>query len=110
MPSKYDEGLDDMERMRLALDHETGAQRMKRKFREEPFVPAGVALTCFALVAATLGIKQGRRQYANNMMRLRVAAQGFTVGAMVIGSIIYSRQQQEEKFAREREARKARNL
>jgi hypothetical protein len=43
MPSKYDEGLDDMERMRLALDHETGAQRMKRKFREEPFVPAGQA-------------------------------------------------------------------
>lgn len=32
---------------------------------------AGVALTCFALVAATVGIKQGRREYANNMMRLR---------------------------------------
>jgi hypothetical protein len=32
---------------------------------------SGVALTCFALVAATVGIKQGRRQYANNMMRLR---------------------------------------
>jgi hypothetical protein len=27
--------------MRMALDEETGMQRMKRKFREEPFVPAG---------------------------------------------------------------------
>ncbi|KAG2187392.1 hypothetical protein INT44_005080 [Umbelopsis vinacea] len=82
MPDKYyEERLEDMEKMRFALDEETGAQRMKRKFREEPFVPAGqpdtyamrpsVALTCFALVAATVGIKQGRREYANNMMRLR---------------------------------------
>jgi hypothetical protein len=42
MPDKYyDESLEDMERMRFALDQETGSQRMKRKFREEPFVPAG---------------------------------------------------------------------
>jgi hypothetical protein len=42
MPDKYyEERLEDMERMRFALDQETGAQRMKRKFREEPFVPAG---------------------------------------------------------------------
>lgn len=31
----------------------------------------GVALTCFALVAATVGIKTGNRAYANNMFRLR---------------------------------------
>ncbi|CAO3658882.1 unnamed protein product [Umbelopsis vinacea] len=72
MSDKYEEErLYEMERMRMVLDEETGMQRMKRKFREEPFVPAGVALTCFALVAATVGIKQGRREYANNMMRLR---------------------------------------
>ncbi|KAG2183171.1 hypothetical protein INT43_006166, partial [Umbelopsis isabellina] len=72
MADKYDEEhIREIQRMRMTLDEETGMQRMKRKFREEPFVPAGVALTCFALVAATVGIKQGRRQYANNMMRLR---------------------------------------
>jgi hypothetical protein len=31
----------------------------------------GVALTCFALVAATVGVKTGNRAYANNMFRLR---------------------------------------
>lgn len=31
----------------------------------------GVALTCFALIAATVGVKTGNRAYANNMFRLR---------------------------------------
>lgn len=31
----------------------------------------GVALTTFALVAATVGVKTGNRAYANNMFRLR---------------------------------------
>lgn len=35
------------------------------------FSTVGVALTCFALVAATVGIKTGNRAYANNMFRLR---------------------------------------
>ncbi|CAO3691403.1 unnamed protein product [Rhizopus stolonifer] len=82
----------DLERMRIAMNGETPADKLKRKFREEPFVPAGVALTCFALVAATVGIKMGNRAYANNMFRLRVAAQGFTVLAMVGGSIYYDQQ------------------
>jgi hypothetical protein len=42
MSDKYEEErLYEMERMRMVLDEETGMQRMKRKFREEPFVPAG---------------------------------------------------------------------
>lgn len=32
---------------------------------------SGVALTCFALGAATYGVKKGRRAYANNMFRVR---------------------------------------
>lgn len=31
----------------------------------------GVALTTFALVAATVGVKTGNPAYANNMFRLR---------------------------------------
>lgn len=30
-----------------------------------------MALTCFALIAATVGLKTGNRAYANNMFRLR---------------------------------------
>ncbi|KAH8550945.1 hypoxia induced protein conserved region-domain-containing protein [Umbelopsis sp. PMI_123] len=69
---------------------ETRLQKLKRKCREEPFVPAGVALTCFALGAATYGVKKGRRSYANNMLRVRVAAQGFTIAAMIVGSFVYT--------------------
>ncbi|CAO3665043.1 unnamed protein product [Umbelopsis ramanniana] len=69
---------------------ETRIEKLKRKCREEPFVPAGVALTCFALGAATYGMKKGKRSYANNMLRVRVAAQGFTIAAMIVGSFVYS--------------------
>ncbi|CAO3642475.1 unnamed protein product [Mucor fragilis] len=62
---------EEMEQIRYKLNGESPMERIKRKSREEPFVPAGVALTCFALVAATVGIKTGNRAYANNMFRLR---------------------------------------
>ncbi|KAI8339248.1 hypoxia induced protein conserved region-domain-containing protein [Chlamydoabsidia padenii] len=81
---------EELERMRFALQGESPWERMKRKSKDEPFVPAGVALTCFALVAATVGIKTGNKVYANHMFRLRVAAQGFTVLAMVGGSLLYT--------------------
>ncbi|KAK4521789.1 uncharacterized protein ATC70_004325 [Mucor velutinosus] len=84
---------EEMEQIRYKLNGESPMERIKRKSKEEPFVPAGVALTCFALVAATVGIKTGNRAYANNMFRLRVAAQGFTVIAMVGGSLYYQHQQ-----------------
>ncbi|ORZ17987.1 hypoxia induced protein conserved region-domain-containing protein [Absidia repens] len=81
---------EDLQRMKFALNGESPWDRMKRKSKDEPFVPAGVALTCFALVAATVGIKTGNKVYANHMFRLRVAAQGFTVLAMVGGSLLYT--------------------
>ncbi|KAI8645682.1 hypoxia induced protein conserved region-domain-containing protein [Parasitella parasitica] len=84
---------EEMEQIRYKLNGESPIDKIKRKSREEPFVPAGVALTCFALVAATVGIKTGNRAYANNMFRLRVAAQGFTVLAMVGGSLYYQHAQ-----------------
>ncbi|KAI9481642.1 MAG: hypoxia induced protein conserved region-domain-containing protein [Benjaminiella poitrasii] len=80
---------EDIDKMRVAMEGETALDRIKRKAKEEPLVPAGVALTTFALVAAAVGVKTGNRAYTNNMFRLRVAAQGFTVLAMVGGSIYY---------------------
>ncbi|KAI8366912.1 hypoxia induced protein conserved region-domain-containing protein [Blakeslea trispora] len=88
---------EDIERMRIAMEGESALDKIKRKSREEPLVPAGVALTCFALVAATVGVKTGNRAYANNMFRLRVAAQGFTVLAMVGGSLYYQYKEKEGK-------------
>lgn len=35
---------DEMERMRMTLNGETGLDKIKRKAREEPFVPAGILL------------------------------------------------------------------
>lgn len=35
---------EDLERMRIAMNGETPADKMKRKFKEEPFVPAGKRL------------------------------------------------------------------
>ncbi|ORX56967.1 hypothetical protein DM01DRAFT_1366630, partial [Hesseltinella vesiculosa] len=90
---------EEMEKMTIAMNGESAWQRMKRKSREEPLVPAGVALTCFALVAATVGVKTGNKAYANNMFRLRVAAQGFTILAMVGGSLYYSHKEQKAKEA-----------
>ncbi|RCH84047.1 Respiratory supercomplex factor 1, mitochondrial [Rhizopus azygosporus] len=87
---------EELERMRIAMNGETALDKIKRKCREEPFVPAGVALTCFALIAATVGVKMGNKAYANNMFRLRVAAQGFTVLAMVGGSLYYEQQKKGE--------------
>ncbi|OZJ06423.1 hypothetical protein BZG36_00464 [Bifiguratus adelaidae] len=78
-------------------DAETPWDRIVRKSKEEPFVPAGIALTCFALVAATVGFRQGNRAYANSMLRLRVAAQGFTVLAAVAGSIYMTRKKEAER-------------
>ncbi|KAI8890443.1 hypothetical protein K501DRAFT_281764 [Backusella circina FSU 941] len=88
---------EELDKMRITMEGETALDRIKRKTKEEPLVPAGVALTCFALVAATVGVKTGNRAYANNMFRLRVAAQSFTVLAMVGGSLYYSYKDKEKK-------------
>ncbi|KAJ2964865.1 hypothetical protein NQZ79_g288 [Umbelopsis isabellina] len=50
MSDKYnEEHIREIQRMRMTLDEETGMQRMKRKFREEPFVPAARADGSFVI-------------------------------------------------------------
>ncbi|ORY93372.1 hypoxia induced protein conserved region-domain-containing protein [Syncephalastrum racemosum] len=94
---------EELERMRITMQGESAWDKMKRKSKEEPLVPAGVALTCFALTAATIGVKTGNKRYANNMFRLRVAAQGFTVLAMVGGSLWYTYKEQQQKKQQQQE-------
>ncbi|KAI8375953.1 uncharacterized protein BYT42DRAFT_483822, partial [Radiomyces spectabilis] len=104
---------EELDFMRRTMEGESAWDRMKRKSKEEPLVPAGkhfqapmltanvgnvgVGLTCFALLAATVGVRTGNRAYANNMFRLRVAAQGFTILAMVGGSLYYTYKEKQQK-------------
>lgn len=88
---------EELDRMRIAMEGETSLDRIKRKCKEEPLVPAGAALTTFALIASAFGVKTGNKAYTNNMFRLRVAAQTFTVMAMVGGSLLYTYDKEKEK-------------
>ncbi|KAI9358383.1 hypoxia induced protein conserved region-domain-containing protein [Pilaira anomala] len=90
---------EEIERMRMVMEEqgENAFDKMKRKMKQEPLVPAGVVLTTFALIASAYGVRTGNRAYTNNMFRLRVAAQTFTVLAMVGGSIYYQDKEKKEK-------------
>ncbi|KAI0473579.1 mitochondrial hypoxia responsive domain-containing protein [Xylariaceae sp. FL0804] len=80
MPSSFDEDRD---------FHEKAGQKLWRKLTEEPLIPLGTLVTCSALYYAWKGLKSGDSMQAQKFFRLRVAAQGFTVFAMVAGSIYY---------------------
>ncbi|KAG0719052.1 HIG1 domain family member 2A, mitochondrial [Chionoecetes opilio] len=64
---------------------ETPMTKFYRKFHENPFVPIGCGLTTLALCYGLYGFSRGRHGSSQKMMRLRVAAQGFTVVALMMG-------------------------
>lgn len=72
----------------LNLPYETVWQRTVRKSKENPFVPIGCTATVAALVYGIYSFSQGRSLMSNYMMRARVAAQGFTIIAIVAGLIV----------------------
>ncbi|KAG5951585.1 hypothetical protein E4U53_002761 [Claviceps sorghi] len=80
--------------------NERPMQKLVRKIKEEPLVPLGMGLTVFAFVNAYRAIRRGDSRQANIMFRARVAAQGFTVIAMVAGSMYYSQDRQKTKELR----------
>jgi hypothetical protein len=51
--------------------------------KEEPLIPAGVALTCAALIQATRKMNRGDKKSMNFWLRARIGAQGLTVAAML---------------------------
>ncbi|WPG97467.1 hypothetical protein R9X50_00024300 [Acrodontium crateriforme] len=77
-PSSFDEDVDFYQESRWA--------KLKRKIIEEPLIPLGCALTCWALLEATKSIRTGDKHRTNRMFRRRIYAQGFTIFAMLIGS------------------------
>ncbi|POR32396.1 Respiratory supercomplex factor 1, mitochondrial [Tolypocladium paradoxum] len=92
MPSSFDDNQD--------FYNERPMQKVVRKIKEEPLVPLGIGLTVFAFVNAYRALRRGDSQQANKMFRARVAAQGFTVIAMVAGSMYYSRDREKSKELR----------
>ncbi|KAK5126563.1 hypothetical protein LTR85_009497 [Meristemomyces frigidus] len=77
-PSSFDNDSDFYEESRWT--------KLKRRVTEEPLIPLGCALTCWALVEATRSIRKGDKHRTNRMFRRRIYAQGFTILAMVLGS------------------------
>ncbi|KAF3073787.1 hypothetical protein TsFJ059_005224 [Trichoderma semiorbis] len=91
MPSSFDD---------QELYNEGPMQKVKRKLKEEPLVPLGIGLTVFAFVNAYRALRRGDSRQANKMFRARVAAQGFTVIAMVAGSMYYNKDREKSKELR----------
>ncbi|XP_051984747.1 HIG1 domain family member 1A, mitochondrial [Xyrauchen texanus] len=72
------------------VEYEDNESKFLRKVKENPFVPAGMA-GFFAIVAYRLyKLKtRGNIKMSVHLIHMRVAAQGFVVGAMTLG-VVYS--------------------
>ncbi|KAM3069150.1 Respiratory supercomplex factor 1, mitochondrial [Clarireedia jacksonii] len=72
-------------------------QKFSRRLKEEPLIPLGCALTCMALLGATRSIRAGDHNRTNRMFRARIYAQGFTLVAMVAGSMYWETDRKKRK-------------
>ncbi|KAH8594692.1 putative altered inheritance of mitochondria protein 31, mitochondrial, partial [Bisporella sp. PMI_857] len=72
-------------------------QKLTRRIREEPLIPIGVALTCAALYGATKSIRAGDHNRTQRMFRARILAQGFTIVAMLAGSMYWQSDREKRK-------------
>lgn len=81
IPSSFDESPEFFE--------ESRSQKLWRKLRQEPLIPLGCAATCYALYLASKSMRAGDHHQTNKMFRARIYAQGFTLIALVAGSIFY---------------------
>jgi len=89
MPSSFDGDTEFYEEDRL--------QKFTRRLKEEPLIPLGCALTCMALLGATRSIRAGDHNRTNRMFRARIYAQGFTLVAMVAGSMYWQTDRNKRK-------------
>ncbi|KAK5943118.1 Respiratory supercomplex factor 1, mitochondrial [Knufia obscura] len=88
IPSSFDSDAD--------FFNESRSSKLWRKLRQEPLIPLGGLATCYALYQATKSIRHGDHHQTNKMFRARIYAQGFTLVAIVAGSIFY----QDERLKR----------
>ncbi|KAI4146865.1 MAG: hypothetical protein LQ340_005781, partial [Diploschistes diacapsis] len=71
--------------------------KIKRKLVDEPLIPFGCALTCYALWRASRSIRSGDHHQTNRMFRARIYAQFFTICCMIGGSYYYAEERQKRK-------------
>ncbi len=88
-PSSFDNDPDFYEESRFS--------KLRRRVTEEPLIPLGCALTCWALYEATRSIRTGDKARTNRMFRRRIYAQGFTLVAMFVGSIYWEGDRKKRK-------------
>ncbi|KAH6720460.1 hypoxia induced protein conserved region-domain-containing protein [Leptodontidium sp. 2 PMI_412] len=89
LPSSFDGNTDFYDENRW--------QKFSRRLKEEPLIPFGCALTCWALYNASRSIRAGDANRTNRMFRARIYAQGFTLLAMVGGSMYWQTDRQKRK-------------
>ncbi|EHL00376.1 hypothetical protein GLAREA_04516 [Glarea lozoyensis ATCC 20868] len=89
LPSSFDGNSDFYEENRW--------QKFSRRLKEEPVIPFGCALTCWALFGASRSIRAGDHNKTNRMFRARIFAQGFTLIAMVAGSMYWEADRKKRK-------------
>jgi len=89
LPSSFDGNAD--------FYNENRAEKFFRRLREEPLIPLGCALTVAALVGATRAIRAGDGNRTNIMFRRRIYAQGFTIVAMLAGSMYWQEDRNKRK-------------
>lgn len=66
-------------------NEEPAKEKLIRKFKENPFVPIGCGFTAFALIYGLQSFRHGKQRMSQNMMRMRIGAQGFTIAALLVG-------------------------
>ncbi|ODM95008.1 HIG1 domain family member 2A [Orchesella cincta] len=69
---------------------EAAGSKLVRKMKENPFVPLGAFSTLGALSYGLWCFRQGRARDSQMMMRARIAAQGFTIVAIMAGVVLGS--------------------
>ena len=69
---------------------ETFPQKVYRKTKANPFVPIGCFLTVAALTGGLRAFLRKDSKRSNVFMRYRVAAQGFTICAILVGTYSYA--------------------
>lgn len=89
-------------------------QTFVEKLMNEPLVPIGTLVTCGCLIGAMSAFRAKNPLRMNRMMQGRVAAQFFTVGAIVVGAgagLKFSKPDRtDERFRREEDKKDAKNI
>ncbi|KAI9656236.1 MAG: Respiratory supercomplex factor 1, mitochondrial [Bathelium mastoideum] len=88
-------------------------QKLGRRLKEEPLIPLGCLLTCWALFGASRSMRSGDHNATNRFFRRRIYAQGFTIAAMFVGSVYWETDRQKRKqyddVVKEQKAREKRD-